>query len=98
MAAVRYIDGQPLQSATATKFSLTKNSKGVGSVALSQEEYFMADDMEKKKGQQGSQTGQQHGQEQQGGQSGQFEPKKGGQGQKETEEDDQDRDRQRRAS
>jgi hypothetical protein len=70
----------------------------VESLALFQEEGFMGDDMEKK-GQQGSQPGQQqHGQGQQGGQSGQPQPKKGGQGQTEAEQDDQNRDRQRRAS
>lgn len=70
--------------------------------APSQEESFMADDMEKKnqqsgqsgQGQPGGQPGQ-HGQ--QGGQSGQYQPKKGGQTQDENEED-QNRDRQRRAS
>jgi hypothetical protein len=64
---------------------------------------FMGDDMEKK-GQPGSQSGQgqqsgqsgQQGQRQTGGQPGQYQPKKGGQG--EAEEDDQNRDRQRRAS
>jgi hypothetical protein len=83
------------------------NSEGVGRPALSQEEDFMADDMEKK-GQQGNQfgqdqqggqpgQGQQSGQPgQQSGQPGQNPQKKGGQGQ--NEEDDQNRDRQRRAS
>jgi len=98
-----------LQSCAATKRSDSdKNYEGVGRPTLSQEEAFMADDMEKKgqqggqfgQGQQqGGQSGQQGGQPGQGkqpGQSGQDQPKKGGQGQ--NEEDDQNRDRQRRAS
>ena len=91
---------QPLQSLAATKFQMAINSEGVGRPSPSQEEDFMADDMEKK-GQQGGQSGQgqqggQSGQGQQSGQSGQNPQKKGGQGQ--NEEDDQNRDRQRRAS
>jgi hypothetical protein len=87
---------QPLQSLAATNHQIAINSEGVGRPALSQEEDYMADDMEKK-GQQGNQFGQ----GQQGGQSGQQgnqpnQQKKGGQGQ--NEEDDQNRDRQRRAS
>jgi hypothetical protein len=102
---------QPLHSITATKFCMAINFGGVGRPALSQEEYFMADDMEKKNqqggqsgpGQQGGQVGQhgqqggQSGQGQQSGQSGQYQPKKGGQTQDENEEDE-NRDRQRRAS
>jgi len=70
-----------------------------GRLALSQEEFLMADDMEKN-GQQGSESGQ--GQQggrpgQQSGQSGQYQPKKSGQTQDENEED-ANRDRQRRAS
>src|SRR5260370_42642509 len=57
---------QPLQSLAATKFQMAINSEGVGGPSPSQEEDFMADDMEKK-GQQGGQPGQ----GQQGGQSGQ---------------------------
>ncbi|MGA7931263.1 MAG: hypothetical protein WCA20_35370 [Candidatus Sulfotelmatobacter sp.] len=91
---------QPLQSPTATKFQVSDKN-----LALSQEEGFMADDMEKK-GQQGGQSGpgthsgqsEQPGQGQKTGQPGQYQPKKSGQGQNETDEDDQDRDRQRRAS
>src|SRR5258708_11603364 len=91
---------QPLQSLAATKFQMAINSEGVGRPSPSQEEDFMADDMEKK-GQQGGQSGQgqqggQPGQGQQSGQPGQNPQKKGGQGQ--NEEDDQNRDRQRRAS
>jgi hypothetical protein len=91
---------QPLQSLAATKHKLAINSEGAGRPALSQEEDYMADDMEKKgnlpgQGQQGGQPGQQGGQSgQQGNQPNQ--QKKGGQGQ--NEEDDQNRDRQRRAS
>jgi hypothetical protein len=102
---------QPLRSLAATKFCMATNFGSAGRPALSQEESFMADDMEKKN-QQGGQSGQgqqsgqsgQHGQQggqsgqgQQSGQSGQNQPKKGGQTQDENEED-QNRDRQRRAS
>jgi hypothetical protein len=68
------------------------------------EEYFMADDMEKNRGQQPGQSGQQgtesgqHGQGQSGqpgNQSGQSGQKKGGQG---TDEEDENLNRQRRAS
>jgi hypothetical protein len=98
---------QPLQSLAATKLCTAINSEGVGRPAFSQEENYMADDMEKK-GQQGNQGGQsdpqhkeghqggQPGQGQQSGQSGQYQPKKGGQGQ--SDEEDENRDRQRRAS
>jgi hypothetical protein len=80
--------------------------QGARNLALSEEEGFMGDDMEKK-GQQGNQSGQgthnsgqsgQPGQGQQSGQPGQYQPKKSGQGQNETDENDLERDRQRRAS
>ena len=107
------IFSQPLQSLAATNLVERDKFEGV-ETTLSQEELYMADDIEKKgqqsnqpgQGQQSGQSGQQGkqsgqpGQGQQSNQPNQNQPTKGGQGknENENEEEDQNRDRQRRAS
>jgi hypothetical protein len=100
-------DSNPtLPSIAATKIKDLINPPRRGRTPRFKKEQFMADDTEKKgqqggqseQGQQGNQPGQgqQHDQGKQTGQTGQQQPKKGGQ--TDNQEEDQNRDRQRRAS